>query len=424
MSIRMDANRRSFLRRTLFQGAVVAVAVCAGMTAANALTAGRAGGHARSALTVSGTINGPGLGASVMVNYVFLKGGSAVCTVPTTLARDTATGRFTGEVDTAMCPSNLFDGSDVTVRVDVGDAGVATGAVNPVPYARYAEQVGTPDCPVGYEREVDGATPPGRWICRDRYGDDVVRVGDGSTAFWIDRYEATIWTTRGGVVTGGNRLFDNETNFDPVRFPRNGQWSSGLSAVQISPPAYALSVAGGAYFPARWVTWFQAQEACRASGKRLPTGEEWGAAAQGTVDPGASNGAGGQCVTLADGPRNAGGGTLCRSSWGTQDMIGNVLEMTAEWFAGSGNGSSPGALVNDGVATWPSGYGYNDDQTFNVNGAVRFDGAGRVTFGSPSVAARGGGWNDSVRGGIYYLSLGGGPSFFHPTVGFRCVIPR
>jgi hypothetical protein len=107
--------------------------------------------------------------------------------------------------------------------------------------------------------------------------------------------------------------------------------------------------------------WFQAQEACGASGKRLPTGAVWLRAASGTNDPGANDGTGGACVTNASGPRATGQGTTCPSAWGALDTVGNVLEWTADWYAGAGSGS---AIVNNGVPNWPSEY--NGDVTVNV----------------------------------------------------------
>ena len=46
---------------------------------------------------------------------------------------------------------------------------------------------------------------------------------------------------------------------------------------------YAVSVAG--VLPSTCLTWFQAEQACRLSGKRLITNQEWQAAAAGTPDP-------------------------------------------------------------------------------------------------------------------------------------------
>ncbi|MEZ4406352.1 MAG: SUMF1/EgtB/PvdO family nonheme iron enzyme [Polyangiales bacterium] len=399
----MDTNRRSFLHRTHFQGAVVAVAVCAGMTAANALTAGRTGGHSRSALTVSGTINGPGMGASVTVNYDFLKGGSTVCTVPTTLARDTSTGSFTGEVDTAACPSNLFDGSDVTVRVDVGDAGVATGAVNPVPYARYAEQVGTADCPVGYERDRAET----RWVvCSRAYAlgavtvrDEVVRVGTGATAFWMDRYEASVWDATSGAQFGA-------TGADyPSRLGANGQWAAGARDSLL-----ALSRAG--VTPSRFLSWFQASAVCSAAGKRLMTRREWFAATDGLVaiDPTAplNGNATGEhgCNTGGSGPRNTGLGTDCVSSWGVQDLIGNLWEQTEDWYAAAGTANGTNNAINIDALSWPSGYG--EDATQNVNGSVVREVPTRA-IGLPGVGLLGGQWSSGTTSGVFSLDVGAAP---------------
>jgi len=420
--IKRNENWGRFVMKIALLGVVVMAAAFAGNRLANARP-GVAGGTARTFVTVAGSITG--LTGTQSATFHFGRRGEMMdlCAPRVDIAIG-AGGAFSVEVplDEAAtpCPETMFNGSDVVVSVDLpGHPGIVRGAnVNPVPYAHYASvagQYGTPDCPVGYSRETDAATPPGRWYCRDVYGDDIVRVGDGPSAFWIDRYEATIWMTRGGVVTGGRRLFDNETDFDATRFPRNGQWRSGTATMPVLPPAYALSVTGGINVPARWVTWFQAQEACRASGKRLPTGEEWLAAAQGTMDPGVSSGAGGQCVTMGSAPRNAGGGMLCRSGWGAQDMIGNVMEWTAEWYAAP---VGP-ALASEVADAW--GMDFGSDSTRNVISVAFGSGAVRRV---PTAALRGGHFGSGASAGIFGLNLGDAPSNAFALYGFRCVIPR
>src|SRR6185436_880744 len=139
------------------------------------------------------------------------------------------------------------------------------------------------------------------------------------------------------------------------------------------------------------LTYMQAFEACRASGKRLPSGEEWLAAASGTPDPGASDGTGGTCVT-GGALRATGGGTMCRSAWGAEDMIGNLWEVTNEWFAAVGNMEGP---INP-TSPWPAGFGDGQDATWNVD-STAYVGGGVTAKGMPVVALRGG--NAAVAGG-------------------------
>jgi hypothetical protein len=73
-----------------------------------------------------------------------------------------------------------------------------------------------------------------------------------------------------------------------------------------------------------WFSWFQANQACRLSGKRLLRNDEWHPAAQGTPDPGTDNqttdcnvGIGG----LGEHAVNTGSRSSCQSSWGVFDMV-------------------------------------------------------------------------------------------------------
>lgn len=269
--------------------------------------------------------------------------------------------------------------------------------------------------------------PMGKWFCRGRGGDDVVRVGDGASAFWIDRYEATVWTGRDGLLPGmtGVTRFNSPGDFDAVAFPPNGQWRSGWT--NTPPPMFALSVGGGRFTPARYITWFQAQEACRASGKRLPTGEEWLTAAQGTPDPGENNGrlpGNNRCHTIGDDVRTGTSGAGCRSAWGAEDMIGNVMEWTAEWYAGlttvdvvSPSGSTP----TDG---WPvETNAYNGDGTWGIASSAYANQSGR-RVGVPAAGVRGGQWGAGFRAGVFHVRLDYAPSMSNANLGFRCVIPR
>ncbi len=354
-----DRPRHRDVRRALLTGVVVAGAAFIGVRGALAVSEGVRSGHTRSTLSVAGTLTGVA-GASARATFVFRNAAGVSCTPPEVTVRLETDGAFREEVDIERCSSALFDGSDVAVDVQVNGANLITAQpISPVPYARYAEQVGTPDCPVGYERM--GAA--GALVLCTHGNDQVVRVGTDATAFWIDRYEASTWNGRYGT---GGRL----TGTYPL--PPNGQWTTP------APPMFAASVAGVA--PSASITWFQAEEACRASGKRLPTGPEWLTAARGTPDPSPGTG----CVTGGAPGQATGRGTTCRSAWGAEDMVGNLWEWTADWQA-----TVQTTTGLDVQQEWPSGY--QGDGTFSVTSAVYGvnTGSGKVT-GLPAVLVRGG----------------------------------
>jgi formylglycine-generating enzyme required for sulfatase activity len=256
-----------------------------------------------------------------------------------------------------------------------------------------------PDCPIGYARTTAaGAIPV---VCK-KGRDEMVKVGTRASAFWIDRYEAGIWSAPDG--TGTEYGFNLESY--PATFPKNGV---------ATQPLYAVSQVGVP--PSTDMTWFQADAACRASGKRLTTGDEWLMAASGTRDPGSDTGATGACNTSSGSLAlrvTGGGATGCVSTWGAQDMIGNVVEYTAEWFTGVDGAGSARALA--GI--------YGDDGSWNVAADARSSNYTSYTAGVPAAVMRGGYDVEQAQSGVFGLFLEYGPGGWFSAGGFRCALSR
>jgi hypothetical protein len=105
------------------------------------------------------------------------------------------------------------------------------------------KQSADPDCPVGYVRaanEPAGSPPPVHCQKGDPVFDEVVKVGSGGSAFWIDRYEATIWTKSDGPNNGGLQKFASNDD-SSVSFPKNGQVLVSLFAVSLTDKIPASS---------------------------------------------------------------------------------------------------------------------------------------------------------------------------------------
>lgn len=122
----------------------------------------------------------------------------------------------------------------------------------------------------------------------------------------------------------------------------NGQFKAYLRALgrysqaQIQDIAKRLMMKQDNH-PLRGITWFKADEYCRALGKRLPTEKEWEKAARGTDGreyPWGNewhadyvNGGQGENDLFAPGSFEKG-----KSFYGVYDMAGNVMEWTADWY--------------------------------------------------------------------------------------------
>jgi formylglycine-generating enzyme required for sulfatase activity len=264
---------------------------------------------------------------------------------------------------------------------------------------------------------------------------DSVKVGPAC----IDLYEASVWQiaptntklvkkVQDGTATladltkgGATQLAPAATCQGPSKgpsdygsnFPNTGNWTPLAGSNPPSPGVYAVSIPG--VQPSYCATWFQANQACALSGKRLLRNDEWQRAAAGTPDPGTDN-LTTDCAVKSPRPVNTGSRSSCKSSWGVFDMVGNVDEWVADW-----------ADHASGCTTWtlsavdiPGG----DLSCFGGPG-----GAGGGTAGAipptadggalPSALIRGGTWGDGSFAGVFFVNAFGDPATASGA-GFRC----
>ncbi len=282
-------------------GAIAATAIFfAGLYAARATP----GGETRRTLTYTGTLTGR-TGAQTLT-FTFRKGAATVCAPSATATPDAATGVLSVEIPLDDCPASLFDGADVTYEVGVGGTMLSPAQpISPVPYAFYADRVGTPACPLGYEHFTDATAPSGATLCR-KGNDEMVRVGSGPSAFWIDRYLDSLWSNPDGT----GMQYVNGTDA-PV--PANGSWTT---------PAYPVSVRGVESTGS--ITWPQANALCRIVGKRLPSVGEWLEAARGAPGFGTdfSRVRPDECPNSRGLAYATGSTPLCMSAWGVDQVLG------------------------------------------------------------------------------------------------------
>jgi formylglycine-generating enzyme required for sulfatase activity len=235
---------------------------------------------------------------------------------------------------------------------------------------------------------------------------DSVKAGD----LCIDKYESSIWqipsenaalvrqvqsgrvtlealTNNGATQVSAAVMGSPCTSSFPPTFDATGNWTS---------PLFAVSVAGVP--PTSCATWFQAEQACALSGKRLLTNQEWQRAAAGTPDPGTDDGGTDCNVGGLARPVEAGSRDKCKSNWGAFDMVGNVAEWVADWV------SQP---------TQCPGWGAFSDDIMCLAGASS-------TATGPGALIRGGFFSGGfASGGVFALDVAN-PAHIGRGIGFRC----
>src|SRR5215470_13710981 len=247
---------------------------------------------------------------------------------------------------------------------------------------------------------------------------DSVKVG----SVCIDTYEASVWqipptntalvsqvqsgrATLAELTGGGATQLSPATSCSPAyptNFPDYGNWTPLPGASPPSPGVYAVSIPG--VLPSACLTWFQANQACLLSGKRLLTNREWQGAAASTPDPGTDNGTTDCNVGNTGAPSETGSRSNCSSAWGAFDMVGNLDEWVADW-----------ADQASDCTDWTTSAGIpgRDLSCFGGPG-----GTGATAASLPAALIRGG--NFGSLAGVFAVSAGRVPSDQTFFTGFRC----
>lgn len=221
--------------------------------------------------------------------------------------------------------------------------------------------------------------------CQGNSASDVmVKVGP----LCVDKYEASVWSGADGSGTAYG-VFAGQTAY-PGSFPANGNWTA---------PLYAVSKAG--VLPSTSLTWFQAQQACALSGKRLLTNAEWQMAAAGTPDN--TN-----CNVDTGAVANTGANVSCVSNYQVNDMVGNVREWVGDWMQGDTNPWAP--------STGTTNAAYGSDGMNGTNTAT-WQGGGQ---NFPAAIFRGGRYYSGAGAGVFALDVSRAPSDLLIDLGFRC----
>lgn len=224
-------------------------------------------------------------------------------------------------------------------------------------------------------------------VCLDRYEESVWRVPEPATTnrVLVARIRLGVATLSDLVAGGATQLGVALDDYAPCS--RDGQ--------SCADDIYAVSLP--ALTPSANITWFQAQEACANSGKRLPTSAEWQMGVTGTPDAGPDNGVT-DCNSSTRSVSLTGARSACVSARGAFDMVGNLDEWVADWVPLSTACSSWGGFSGDLMCLF-----------------------GASTTGSgPGALLRGGDYRNGASAGPLAVVSSGEPSMSRAFIGLRC----
>src|SRR5215472_18194389 len=226
----------------------------------------------------------------------------------------------------------------------------------------------------------------------------------------MDKYEASVWRVpnpptlneglvkqiQSGTATLASLVAVGAT---PLGRATDDYAPCADSGQHCANDIYAVSVLG--VTPSAWITWFQAQQACTNSGKRLPSSAEWQAAVVGTPDPGPDDGTS-DCNTTGMIVLGTGLRKSCVSAIGAFDMVGNLAEWVADWVPRS---------LPECVNLWSA------DASPSGDFQCLF---GASDAGEPGALVRGGEFGSMTFAGPLTLYGNVPPSGSFNVVGFRC----
>lgn len=229
---------------------------------------------------------------------------------------------------------------------------------------------------------------------------DSVAVGPAC----LDKHEASVWETTNAAlikkIKAGTATLANLTAGATQRGVASDDYGAGCPDTGNGcKDFYAVSIPG--VTPSAFLTWFQAAAAARNSGKRLPTNQEWQAAALGTPDPGVSAAGSADCNTKnggvgVDAVVPTGSRSNCVSDVGASDMVGNLWEWVAEWVP---------------LSTACPGWGGFSDDVMCL--------AGAFNTGGPGALLRGGSFSIGSKAGVFAVSGFDTLSNSNRLIGFR-----